>query len=121
MNIQKFCEKWHGVEFESSSGLTPQFAQFYLDFKRSVVELAKPSNLRLESISRGHFYISGFLKNEVTGKFVYFSCSDVRFLRNEWETQLLIRQAQDDKDYSGGTNYFCSLLELINEAAKLSA
>lgn len=69
-------QQWVNYTFESSSGLTEEFAQFYKDFSR---ELSKRLKNEWESkFSREHFFISGFLKNRQSGKYIYFSLEDVR-------------------------------------------
>ena len=111
MNIKK----WIGYEFESSSSLTKEFA----DFNRQVKSFIKAQTKELFEIvswNKGHFYFSGFLKNKETGKFIYFSCSDVRHFKDEWYNSLLIRTAEHDKDYTGGANNIIGI-EIIKERA----
>jgi hypothetical protein len=83
--------------------LTPEFAEFSRQIKK---ELRKTKGYEVVAYSRGHFYFSVFLKNTTNGKFVYLSCSDVRYFINEWHNNLLIRTAQHEKDYTGGRNNF---------------
>lgn len=89
-------------EFESSSGLTEQFASFYRLFKGEFTRALK-ENLEVKEIhiSRGHFYISGFFQL-VDGKIWYFSLGDVRW----GDGKLLIRTAKSFQDYTGGSNNF---------------
>lgn len=96
-------EKWLDYTFESSSMTTPEFASFARECKK---ELAKqlPDNCEIVAWNRGHFYISCFIKNITTGKFVYLSTSDVRHFPNEWYNNILIRTAKHEKDYTGGSN-----------------
>ncbi len=108
-------EKWIGYEFESSSGLTQEFVNFVKDFKKAVISQL-PEGYKLVSFSRGHFYVSGFIQNSA-GKYVYFSIRDVRFFKNAWCTNILIRTAKNDKDFTGGANCFC---DLINFGANIA-
>lgn len=101
-------KKWEDYNFESSSGLTEEFNDFYKDFRKYIKNII-PSNYSLVKINRGHFYVSGFIKNNDTEKYVYFSCSDVRFSKDEWKNRLLIRTAKHEEDYTGGSNNFTSL------------
>lgn len=96
-------EKWLGYDFESSSSLTPEFAQFAKEFKK---ELAKqlPDNCEIVNWSRGHFEVSCFIKNNTSGRFAYLSTSDVRHFSDSWYEDILIRTAKHDKDYTGGSN-----------------
>ena len=99
--------------FESSSGLTEEFAAFSKALK-SLIKNLLPQDANLVSFSRGHFYCSGFIEKH--GKFVYFSTSDVR---PTWNQSFLIRTASDGKDYRGGANnytdveHFTSRVDLL--------
>ena len=100
---QKGIEKWLGNEFESSSGLTPEFASFAREYKNELRKRLK-DEFEIVSFNRGHFYFSGFVKNIATGKLAYFSTSDVRYFPESWYKNILVRTAQHDKDYTGGSN-----------------
>lgn len=104
--IGKGIEAWRGFEFQSSSDLTEEFASFAKDFKKHIGQ-SLPDGAKLVDFSRGHFYVSGFI--EKPGKFVYFSVSDVRFFRDGWYNDILVRTARHIKDYSGGQNNSTSL------------
>lgn len=66
--------------------------------------------------SAGYFgYTAFFSKN---GKFVYVSVGDVRFSAN-WYDDILYRTAKSNKDYTGGSNRYCSYEELENELSYL--
>lgn len=120
MGKTKGLANWVGVEFESSTGLTQQFAEFAKEFKANIKE--KTQDLfSLEGWNRGHFYISGFLRNNRTGKYVYFSISDVRHFPDGWHNNVLVRTAKDIKDFTGGPNNYCSLAMFRNTAEALSA
>ena len=99
-------EKWLNNDFESSSGLTDEFAQFAREYKKHIMA-SLPKGAELVNFNRGHFYISGFVKRE--NNFVYFSCDDVRGSNNGWYESILIRTAKHDKDYTGGSNNFTSM------------
>ncbi len=112
-------DKWLNHHFESSVGLTEDFAAFAKDFQKEIKKATEPQ-YKLVTYSRGHFYISGFLKSKDTGKFIYFSISDVRAFSNEWYNQILVRTAKDEKDYTGGINNFTSLENLLIACNKLA-
>lgn len=97
----KGMERWVGYEFESSCGSTPEFLAFTKDFKRCIKDNL-PNEAELATFSKGHFDISGFVKRGE--KYVYFSISDVRHFRDGWYNDVLIRTAENDKDYTGGSN-----------------
>lgn len=114
----KGIDKWIGNVFESSSGLTEEYAEFYKDIK-SYLKKMTAGKYEME-LGRGHFYFSGFFKNLETGKWGYIMSSDVRYSKNKWYTHLLVRTAKDNKDYSGGQNMFSTLPDLLDNLNKLS-
>jgi hypothetical protein len=94
--------------FESSSTLTPEFAQFYRTFKSEFTKELQTIGATDIVFSRGHFYVSGFF---TTGNQMwYFSISDVRGMEhclNQWCLgQLLYRTVTSYKDFHGGQNRY---------------
>lgn len=117
-NIKKGgIEEWLDVQFESSSGLTEEFALFAKQFKKAIAK--QMQGYEIVKFSRGHFYISSFFKNSTNGKLVYISSDDVRG-SNGWYNSLLIRTAQHDKDYTGGSNNLSPLHNLKEQADRLT-
>ncbi len=101
-NLKEF-EEWSfssgvvaGDDFEA-------FAKMYRKFIKQNI----PENARLVKFNRGHYYISGFIKRN--NKYIYFSTDDVRYHKNGWAENILIRTAKNEQDYTGGTNHFCNL------------
>jgi len=113
-------QAWEGVEFESSTATTPQFNSFARDYKATLKGLLL-GNLELVSFNKGHFYVSGFVLNKDNGKYAYFSIPDVRFFPNEWNSNILVRTAEHDKDYTGGANNFCKLSQFDDYMEELTA
>jgi len=110
-------EEWLDVEFESSSGLTEEFTLFARQYKKAISQVM--IGFELVNFSRGHFNINGFFKNTSNNKLVYFSTSDVRYSSNEWFNNILIRTAEHEKDYRGGSNCFASLENIKDRADSL--
>jgi hypothetical protein len=101
-------------DFQSSSGCTDQWRKFALTFKRElnkVIELIGGSNL---DFHRGHFYCSGFF-TDANNNIWYFSISDVRFFNDK---RLMIREALNYKDYTGGANNYILLDKNFTESLK---
>jgi len=100
-----------GVRYFSSGTInSEQFHEFFDLFKKAfTTELRKLGATSIE-FSKGHFYLSGFFK--VGEQHYYFSISDVRhgfgFNRNE-KPEMLIRTAQHNKDYTGGSNRYVEI------------
>ena len=99
----KGIEKYLGNSFESSSGLTEEYATFAREY-RSAFKKAVKGAFEVISFNRGHFYLSGFVKNVATGKLAHFSTSDIRGSGDGFYNNILIRTAKHDKDFTGGSN-----------------
>ena len=97
--------------FQSSSGLTPEFVQFFRTFKSEFTKELKSIGATAIVFSRGHFYLSGFFT--VDDQIWYFSLSDVRGIDyslvhnpDSCMSKLLYRTATSYKDYTGGQNRY---------------
>jgi len=117
-HTEAFYFKWKNHRFQSSTLKTEEFLRFAREFKRAI-SYELPENMTI-SFMVGHFYISGFFKNETTQKYAYFSISDVRFFQDSWVNDVLIRTAKDDKDYSGGKNQSVYLVNLVKRAKEIT-
>lgn len=111
--LAKFVSDYSNYQFESSTEKTKEFTSFATKFKnviKSILEETNP-NCILDSFNVGHFYVSGFIKNQENNKFVYFSISDVRCsnVRHYVLDRILVRTAQHNKDFTGGANNFVEL------------
>jgi hypothetical protein len=99
--------KYLGRRFSGGAYTSPEWDQFVRDVRSDILSMLKGSDWGLHNLSGGHYYFSAFLHNIKTDKWMYISCSDVRFFPDEWAKSLLIREAKHDKDYTGGPNGFC--------------
>jgi len=98
-------KNWIGYNFESSSGTTDEFKKFASDLKKYIKQ--ELPELSIESFSVGHFYVSAFLKTS-DDKLIYINTSDVRGRFNS----ILFRTAKSTKDFSGGSNNYCSVIDI---------
>lgn len=114
----KNIEKWLGHTFESSCYTTPEFVLFYGDVINHIYNKVK-GKFEIVSLNRKHFEFSGFLKHKRTGKYIYFSSSDIRYFHDEWYHNLLIRTALHETDYTGGHNNYCKITDICNKAIDL--
>jgi len=99
---KKDISDWVGYRFASSSGLTKEFAAFFRDMRKYLK--TQLNEVFVYEVHRGHFEVSGFAQNKQTGKWAYFSMSDIRYFPDEWYKRVLVRTAKDNKDYTGGNN-----------------
>ena len=104
-------DKWLNHEFESSCSRTPEFTAFTKEYKRELIKQL-PKSCEIVNWSVGHFYISCFIKNVKSGKLIYLSISDVRHSKDGWYNNILIRTAQHEKDYTGGSNSYSDFKNL---------
>ncbi len=111
-------EKWIGYNFESSTTRTPEYSAFEREYKRELTKQL-PENCEIVNWSRGHFYISCFIKNKVSGRFAYLSTSDVRHFSDSWYESILIRTAKHEKDYTGGSNDYSDWKNLKRNLERL--
>lgn len=95
------------LNFESSSQHTPEYLKFHRLFKKQFTKTLKEIGADVIKFSKpNHFDASGFFQMG-SGEIFYFSLSDLR-----WDKDfLLVREANNFNDYSGGTNQFCNMKE----------
>lgn len=100
--------------FESSSGLTEEFKDFFKVFKREISKELRNVGASNINLKRGHFYISGFFT--IKEQAYYISLPDVRDIgyglrtnSNSCMNQLLYRTAKDYKDFNGGSNNYVKI------------
>ena len=111
---------WKGNSFESSCSRTPEFTAFARMFRSHIQKQAKENGLEVASFSTGHFYCSGFFRNSTTGKFAYFSISDVRHFQDSWIDDVLLRTAVHDRDFTGGSNQSVHINNIGREALEIT-
>ena len=104
--LQKYL---NGIE-DYGSVVSPEYKSFQTKYKNYLKALAKEHNGELVKFNPNHYEFSCFIKRN--DKYVYISISDVRYFKNQWYSNILIRTAQHEKDYSGGRNCYARLEEL---------
>ena len=62
-NLNKVYNAYINHEFESSSGLTPDFAAFANSVKKALKKDCESVGLELVKFSRGHFDVTAFVRN----------------------------------------------------------
>ncbi len=111
-------QKYLDYEFSTGSYTGEDYKTFqtkYINYLRSV---CKANDWTLVNVIRSHYEFSAFIRNQI-GRYVYFSISDVRFWRNEWYSRILIRTAESETDYHGGSNYHTRLPDLVSNVTRL--
>ena len=96
--------------FESSSGLTREFSDFYREFAREIKKELKKAKATEITVKRGHFDAGGFYK--VGDQWYYFSLPDVRCIAfGDDDPSLLYRTVEGPRDYTGGRNNYIKMTE----------
>lgn len=93
------------MKYESASYRTKEYLIFHRVFKRQFKKLLENTFdiKRTEFFKPNHFDAGGFFELQ-DGRIFYFSIGDLR-----WSKCFLIRTAGSFKDYTGGTNQYCSI------------
>lgn len=119
MNV--LFRKYHGKAIEDwGSTNSPHMKQFAKDVRRT---LKLMPDVKLEDLSLGHYYISGFFSKD--GKYAYFSYDVPRgelpldMERHDAFRGILVRTAKNLKDYTGGHNYFCAFGDFDKKVMQL--
>lgn len=84
--------------------------------EKEMKSIARLIGAELVEFNPMHFEYSAFLKKD--NKFIYVSVGDVRYSKN-WYDCVLYRSAKNEKDYSGGSNNYCSYNELGEKMLKM--
>lgn len=117
MATLKDLQKYLDYEFSSGCYTGDDYKTFQTKYINYLRSLCRQQNWELVNVGRNHYEFSAFIKNQ--NNYVYFSISDVRFFRNEWYNKILIRTAENEKDYHGGHNNYATLPNLTNAVGNL--
>lgn len=106
----KNINKWKDFKFQY--GDDKEFSNLSRNIK-AYLKRNLQENYELINYSKGYFEISGFIRNTENNKYMYFSFPDVRY-DSTWYNHVLYRTAENETDYTGGQNKYCSVENLIN-------
>ena len=121
MALEKIYTAYIRHNFESSSGLTPDFAAFASSVKKALKKDCENAGLELAKFHRGHFDVFGFIRNPRTDRLVYVSIGDMRGgYGGHPLDQILYRSVKHLDDYSGGQNRYASLTSLVERVKELT-
>ena len=116
VEIPRKLDEFKDWEFSSGATTGDDFRVFARLFRKEVTRQL-PEHARLVEYDVGHYYVSGFVKRD--GNYAYFSIPDVRYFPGEWYSNILIRTAKSDKDYTGGSNGYTTLEKFGEEVLHL--
>jgi len=95
--------------YENSSSVTEEYKAAKRDFISVLKKMFKGYNVIIESCP--HFEFTGFINHGT--KYVYFSTDDLR-----WKSNMLVRTAKNDTDWTGGCNNFIEYNEDFDKKFK---
>lgn len=120
-------KRWQGKTIEDLCGVMSDSAkQFAKNIMLFLKRTLKSNDIELVKTSIGHYDFSGFLKNNKTNKYVYFSRDIERYnqpinlLDKSCFGGFLVREAKNETDYRGGNNNFCNFFQIENKIIELS-
>ena len=118
---QIFYSKWQSsVLADAGTYVSKEYRRFQTSLVREISKYATTVGAKVVSSSKGYYVTSCFV--ERNGKFVYLNHSaDVRMddgIKIELGS-FLMRTARHAKDYTGGTNQYCDMLQLQSMIDKL--
>lgn len=106
----KNIKKWHYHNFEPiGNRRAKDYANFARNIRSEIIAQIKDSGYMLKVFIRGYYEISGFICSE-DYRCKYFSIGDVKYDKN-WYNNVLVREAKNTHDYTGGRNNFVTLSE----------
>lgn len=97
----------------------PKSKEFSKEVKKYINKNLKPYGMKISKMSEGYCEASGFITD---GKeYLYFNTGDYRWpiLGKEWFNDILIRRAENEDDYIGGTNCTCKLCDIGETAVRI--
>lgn len=114
-NVKSFVSKWNNKTLEDwGCTVSKEFKSFQTAFINAMKKIAENNNAQVVKASKGHYDVSGFIKSNENGKYVYFSYSNgcgiggrthIVLKRNNYFPPMYVRTAESDTDYHGGTNH----------------
>lgn len=120
MKLEVLKNKYHGLPLEDNGAYMSKEANaFARHIKAFLTGVAFENSMKLVQFNVGHYYVSGFF--EKGGKYVYFLREIERFgnFVNLEKSNVLIRWAESDSDYTGGTNNYTNLSAIGRDVLRL--
>lgn len=110
--LNRTIEDWGSVT-------SKDYESFQRKYRNHLKKVCEANGMELVRFNPNHYEFSAFVKKD--DKYVYISISDVRYFRNAWYNNILIRTAKHERDYTGGWNRYTSLPLLENSLVKMLA
>lgn len=106
--------------YDHESEDVPRSKDFNRAYGNLIKAVIKGSGWEVATKSTSYCYYSAFLKNS-EGKYVHIITEDFRYGRQDsWLNSILVRTAKHDRDYTGGSNNYTSITDLVSKANSLT-
>lgn len=115
-DIPTSLRPFYGYIFSSGPVIDDDFKSFNTKFK-NFIKKNLPTGYEIFSWNRGHYYCSGVIKT-INNNYIYISIGDVRW-HSDWLDNILIREMEHPKDWTGKTNNYTSLFTFKEDIKKL--
>lgn len=108
--IERLIKNYSNLTFSSGSETGADYKTFEKKYKSILKDIADNIGASLIRFSKNHYTFSAFMERD--GRLAYISISDVRYFNNEWKDNILVRSAENERDFSGGINGYTTLEKL---------
>lgn len=112
--VEDFINEWSSHHFSTGSYAGEDYMRFQRKYRTLLRSIAEEAGYKLHKFLGNHYCWDVVLQEKNTGAFAYVSIFDVR-VSTKWATDILFRQMEHEKDWTGRCNHFCGLSDLADE------
>jgi hypothetical protein len=117
--IREFYELVNKYDGKNINAKPRTFVMFQNAFLRALDAFAARVGGEVVKSSKGHWFVSAFIKRGDKYVYVYYSCVRGVINLSEYVFDMYCRTAKDAKDYCGGNNHFVTLETLAHVVSRL--
>ena len=114
--MKTFKKNWNCRTIQDNGAyMSKEAKSFVRAMKNMLKRELEPYGIDILSLKAGHYYCYGFLKRNNFVVYISYDiprCGSPINFSEGGLNGVLYREAKDDKDFTGGTNHFCSLESL---------
>lgn len=112
-DIPNMLQKWIDYDFNYGNYIgdsyeTQEMRLFMRDFKKVLIKLISPE-YEIVEYHKNYYEVSTVLKRKEDSQLIYLSIPDLRYCKNGWINDILIRTMKHEKDWTGGMNHYADL------------